>query len=184
MSDDGIQRRGDRPRPGEPGYVDMRSTDGKRGYTWPSFTAKNEMSLKHGAMSERRVDPIAEALVTELLERRPDLARYPEALAAWSRAESRCLLLQDWFSTHGLLDGKGKPTADASLLSSSERLAAQLRAELGLSPRAEAQLASEQASAAQSVVNLDELRKRGREALRAGRLQGEAGQLRDGSGGS
>jgi hypothetical protein len=166
VSGDGIQRRGDRPRPGEAGFVDERDETGRRGYSWPAFTAKNEMSLRHGALSGRKVDPIAAELAAGLLRDRPDLERYPEAVGAWSRAESRCLLLGSWFAEHGLLDAKGNPTASERLLGTSERLAMQLREKLGLDPRSEAELANAQADAAKGVVDLDALRERGRKALR------------------
>jgi hypothetical protein len=140
------------------------------------------ISTRHGAGSPRKVDPLAAEIIEALLERRPDLAGYPEALHAWARSEARCLLLADWFAAHGLLDEKGKATADTSLLSSSERLAAQLRGELGLTPKGEAELAKSQSEAAQSVVDLDGLRARGREVLRARRALDSGGRLRDGVG--
>jgi hypothetical protein len=136
VSEELIQRRGDRPRPGEPGYVDERATTGQRGYRWPQFTKDNEMAVRHGATVDRIVDPVAEQFVEGLLERRPDLVKFPEALHAWGRAEARCLLLESWFVEHGLLDANGKPTASESLLSSSERLAMQLRERLGRLGRA------------------------------------------------
>jgi hypothetical protein len=169
VSEELIQRRGDRPRPGEPGYVDERATTGQRRYRWPQFTKDNEMAVRHGATVDRIVDPVAEQFVEGLLERRPDLVKFPEALHAWGRAEARCLLLESWFVEHGLLDAKGKPTASESLLSSSERLAMQLRERLGLDPKSEAELARGQAEAARSVVDLDALRERGRAALKARR---------------
>jgi hypothetical protein len=182
MSDDGIQRRGDRPKPGEPGYVDTRSESGRRGYKWPAFTKGNEMAATHRATVDRVVNPIADELVEGLLERRPDLAAYPEALAAWSRAESRCLLLESHIVSNGLIDENGKATVGEGLLGQSERLAAQLRSELGLTPKSEAELANAQADAAQSVVDLDALRARGREALKVGRLAGRREQLTEGDG--
>jgi hypothetical protein len=184
MSDEPIQRRGDRPRPGEPGYVDERAETGQRGYRWPQFTKRNEMAVRHGATVDRIVDPIADELISGLLERRPDLVAYPEALHAWGRAESRCLLLAAWFAEHGLVDGAGKPTASAQLLGSSERMANEMRQRLGIDPASEAALANAQADAARSVVDLDALRARGREALEARRkrerLAVDRGHLGDG----
>jgi hypothetical protein len=171
-------------------YVDRRAETGARGYRWRSFDSVEpgespgdyaaSVSTHHGATSEPKVDPIAATLAAELLQARPDLARFPEAVAAWSRAETRCLLLADWFAEHGLLDDDGKPTASESLLGQSERLAMQLRERLGLDPKSEAELASSQADAARSVVDLDALRARGREALAAGRVRVEDGRVRDG----
>ena len=45
------------------------------------------VSTRHGALSERKIDPIAATLAAELLADRPDLQRYPEAVAAWARAD-------------------------------------------------------------------------------------------------
>jgi hypothetical protein len=172
-------------------YVDNRSTTGSRDYRWQPFQPGNALSVRHGATSEKVVDPVAAELGEGLVERRPDLERFPEALAAWSRAESRCILLEAWFSTHGLLDDKGKATASEQLLSSSERLAMQLRDRLGLDPRSESELAKSQSEAARSVVDLDALRARGRQALQARRaldsaerVRGDGEQVRDGGEGS
>jgi hypothetical protein len=173
---------------------------GARGYSWRNFGEDRpgdpvpdggdyaaSVSTRHGALSDRRIDPVAAELARGLLADRPDLEGFPEAIGAWARAESRCILLAEWFATHGLLDAEGKATASESLLSSSERLAMQLRASLGLDPRSEAALAAEQADAARSVVDLDALRARGREALKArrelgvgGRVRGEPGRDHDG----
>jgi hypothetical protein len=156
-----------------------------RGYSWPPFERGNTASMRHGALSERKVDPIAAQLAAELLRDRPDLERFPEAVAAWSRVESRCLLLESWFAERGLLDADGKATASEKLLSSSERLAMSLRERLGLDPRSEAELANAQADAARNVVDLDALRRRGREALQrrreleAERVRDDDGQLRE-----
>ena len=79
------------------------------------------------------------------------------------------MLLADWFAEHGLLDGEGRPTASASLLNQSERLSNELRQRLGLDPRSESELVSAQSDAARNVTNLDELRARGRAALKARR---------------
>ena len=150
-------------------YVDERETTGKRGYRWPPFSKGNELQRRHGATMPKVVDPISDELVEGLLERRPDLERFPEALAAWGRAESRCLLLAAWFGEHGLLDGKGQATASAQLLNQSERLASEMRGRLGLDPKSESELAQSQAQAAASVVDLDAIRARGRKALEAHR---------------
>jgi hypothetical protein len=189
-----------------PGQPKRREREGKppppgaRNYRWRNFGADRpddpvpsgsdyaaEVSTRHGAMSSRKIDPIAATLAAELIRDRPDLERFPEAVAAWSRAETRCLLLEAWFAERGLLDTNGKPTASESLLSSSERLAMQLRERLGLDPKSEAELASAQADAARSFVDLDALRARGREALKARRalesaqhLRGDDDQVRDG----
>jgi hypothetical protein len=163
-------------------WVDMRSETGARGYKWRQFERGNLERMTHGAGVPMIVDPIADELIAGLRERRPDLEAYPEALAAWGRAESRCLLLAAWFGERGLLDGEGQPTASAQLLNQSERLASEMRGRLGIDPASEAALARGQADAARSVVDLDALRARGREALKARRELDAGGRLRDGDG--
>jgi hypothetical protein len=205
----GARRPGGRPRKRGlvPADTPPDTAKGARGYKWRSFDEDRfddpdepypdhrdyvaSISTRHGAGSPRKVDPLAAELVGGLLERRPDLERYPEATFAWARAEARCLLLADWFLAHGLLDDKGKPTASESLLGQSERLAAQLRGELGLTPKGEAELAKSQSEAARSVVDLDGLRERGRQALAgrqalesAERLRDDGGHLQDEGSGS
>ncbi len=144
------------------------------------------MSVTHGATALRIVDPIADELMTGLLERRGDLVKFPEALHAWARAEARCLLLGNWVAEHGIVDSEGVPTASAKIIAQFERLANDLRQRLGLDPRSEAELASVQADAARSVVDIDALRARGRAAVerrREGPKQlapsDEVGHLRD-----
>jgi hypothetical protein len=127
------------------------------------FAKGNKAALRHGAYGE--VDPVAETLAAELLRDRPDLERFPEAVRAWARAETRCLMLEQWFLHHGLLGADGKATASERLLATSERLAMSLREKLGLDPKSEAELMNVQADAARNVVDLDALRARGRAAL-------------------
>jgi hypothetical protein len=116
-----------------------------RGYTWPPFEAGNDAAVTHGAYSGRRVDPLADEFVVELLADPgvPDHLRRPEfaaALAAWGRAEARCHLLAAW------LDGldAAEPSAEAYVALAAahraEATAARLRDALGLTPGAAARL--------------------------------------------
>ncbi len=142
-----------------------------RGYSWAPFEPGNTVSVRHGVWSGRRVHPLAAELVTGLLAQRPDLAAYPEMVEAWARAEARCLLLATWQAERGLLDDKGE-VAGGRYVAQFERLAADLRSRLGLDPRSEAELLAARADAARNVVDLDAIRRRGVEALRA---RGELG---------
>lgn len=138
-----------------------------RGYSWPPLQPGHTLSMRHGVWSKRRTDPVAAELVEALLSDRPDLERFPEAVHAWSRAEARCLLLAEWLS---MPDASQKATEGALRhLASFERLAAQLRNDLGLTPTSEARLAKERAEAAAVAVDLEAVRQKGREALQ-GRL--------------
>lgn len=145
----------------------LRRKDGTTSLSWGpasgtyrKFEKGNEVRLRHGARSERHVTPVAEELVAGLLEDRPDLAQYPEALEAWARAEARALLM----AGADFLDEDGHPINPRDV-ARFERLAADARARLGLDPKSEADLHKSRADAARSVVDLDAIRRRGREAL-------------------
>jgi hypothetical protein len=104
-----------------------------RGYRWEPFKVGNEVRLRHGARSERRVDPVAAELVEALLADRPDLAAYPEAVWGWARAEARCLLFAHWHAQVGYLDEAGNPRGGGHV-AAAENQAARLRERLGLDP--------------------------------------------------
>ena len=113
----------------------------------------------------RKVEPLAAELVAGLLEARPDLEPYPEAVWAWGRAEARCILLSEWIATRGLLDPEtDQPMQGLKWLLSFENQAASFRTILGLDPTSEARLAKERADATRGAVDLERLRERGREA--------------------
>jgi hypothetical protein len=150
-----------------------------RGYTWETFTEGNQLGLRHGAFSERKVEPIATALVAGLLSSRPDLAAYPETVHAWARAEARCLLLADWVAEHGLVDADGNTPASLRYVAQFERLALDLRSQLGLDPRSEAELARSRVSATAAAFDLDAVRASGREVLAARALVLEPGATDD-----
>jgi hypothetical protein len=145
-----------------------------RGYSWPPFEPGHELSIRHGAFSSRRVDPLASELIAGLLAERSDLTRYPESVAAWARAEARCLLLDDWIAEHGILDQTGAGTVALRYVAQFERLAMELRARLGLDPRSEAELARDRSQVERNVVDLDALRARGAAILESRHRSGSA----------
>jgi hypothetical protein len=120
--------------------------------------------MRHGIWSKRTVDPLAQDLVAGLLSDRDDLNAYPELLMAWGRAEARCLLLADWFVQRGLFDDEGKERPGLRFIHQFEKLAADLRAQLGLTPGSEADLARSRADAIKGKLDLEGLAARGREA--------------------
>ncbi len=146
----GIQRRGDRPRPGDVDYVDRRSEGGKRAYSWPQFAADNEMSLTHGAYSANRVRPIAEAIRAALGEVAPwtDREAFAGACASLAWVEAQLELLRAHVDEHGILDADGEPAGAVSYMAKLEGRAQSLRAELGLTPQALAKLLSSLVSVA------------------------------------
>ena len=134
---------------------------------WPknAFASGNTTSRTHGVWSDRRVNPQAVELAKTLLEVRPDLAGYTETVWAWARAESRCMLLERWLEDHALVEEDGTVAPVARYVSQFERLAADLRAKLGLDPKSEADLASSRAQATLHTFDIEELRARGQEVM-------------------
>jgi hypothetical protein len=158
-----------------------------RNYSWEPFRAGNEVRLRHGARSERRVDPVAAELVEALLADRPDLAAYPEAVWAWARAEARCLLFADWHAQVGYLDEDGNVRGGGHV-ATAENTAARLRERLGLDPVADVQLQKSRAEAVALVADLDGIRARGQAVLERRRAElaasedvSASGEVADGS---
>jgi hypothetical protein len=138
---------------------------GPRGYTWPPFTEGHTLSLRHGARSDRFVEPLAQAFLDALLADRPDLAAYPEAVAAWATSEARVERLRVWHGRVGFVDyAEGRVRAAHDTLAF-EKQAQHLRERLGLDPRADAELAKTRSEAILTQVDLEGIRQRGREAL-------------------
>ena len=140
---------------------------GARGYKWKDAEPGNFLNLRSGIWSKRMVDPVAVELVAGLLEDRPEFERFPETVAAWSRAEARCVLLSDWIAEHGLVDAEGKPSVQLRFVAQFERLAMDLRSKLGLDPRSELELVREQAEAQHASFDVAALIAKGREVLEA-----------------
>jgi hypothetical protein len=122
-------------------------------------------TLKHGAFSDRKLDPVAMAFVEGVLERRPDLGNYPERLYAWGRAEARALLLGEYISKVGIDSQQARMSMRFE--AQFQRLAANLAERLGLDPKSEAELAQAQASAAREMVDLEALRAKGQAVIEA-----------------
>jgi hypothetical protein len=184
VSDDVVQHRGDRPKPGDADFRDERDLSGRRNYVWPSFEKNNLMAVRHGAGSERIVSRLAEQLVDWVTREHPDLklARYRFSVAAWARAESVVGLLTAYLDDHDVIDGDGEVREKLlAQLRAAERRASEERRELGLSPAAHAALEKRRAEAVRESADLGELRARGQAALdrgdvkRLGRVDGVEG---------
>lgn len=126
--------------------------------------------LKSGHQAPRVYHELARRLVADLLEARPELANYPESVAAWGEAEAQAALLRRYLAELGPVDYEtGKPREPLlRQFSALENLAAKRRAELGLDPRSEAKLAKERAAATGLVADLGALVEQGRAALADG----------------
>lgn len=117
----------------------------------PPFQPGHELSMRHGAYSPRRVDPLATDLVQHVLDVAEvegmsflTQASYRLALWAWARAEAKVQLLEEYLEDHAAagrsLDEDGDVMAAALLLERVERRAITLRARLGLDPISRARL--------------------------------------------
>lgn len=120
------------------------------------------LSVRSGAWSPRLFEPVAAELVSELLERRPDLAGYPETVVSLARSEARAVLLDEYLSRVGMFDPKGKlREGPLRFVRQFAADADRLRAELGLTPRSEAVVQRDRAQAAATVVDLHAVRAAG-----------------------
>jgi hypothetical protein len=71
-----------------------------RGYSWEPFRPGNEVGLRHGAWSPRRVDPLAAEMVEQLLADDDvaylQAAKWGPAVWAWARCEARIQLVAEY----------------------------------------------------------------------------------------
>lgn len=128
----------------------------------PPFQVNNQLSVKHGAYSPSRVDPLADALVSERLADQQTAylqqPAYRPALYGWARAEARVILLDEWMQRH-LADTGGcvrckACSAVADQLLRFEASAANHRARLGLDPLSRARLGRDVAAASVDLASL------------------------------
>ncbi|MBD2760120.1 hypothetical protein IEE94_11440 [Yimella sp. cx-573] len=121
------------------------------------FQPGNEVAMKHGAKSPRRVDPLADQLRDELLSsgdveylRAP---RFASAVRAWSVAEAKCALISRWVDSmtieQAAASEQGK-TSPLELLRKWEATAQTQRARLGLDPQSAARLGKDIAQGKQA----------------------------------
>jgi hypothetical protein len=142
-----------------------------RNYTWQPFEPGHTASLKHGANSPRVVGPLAERLAAGLADDAPWTAgaAHVATVTAWSWAEAQASVLRAWLDEHGVIDDEGKPRPAAAFLDQVEKRAANLRAELGLTPLALAKLltAVSGLTSEAATAGLDALRAEGRRIVEA-----------------
>lgn len=135
----------------------------------PPWPKGNTAAVRSGYRSPRIYGELARLLTEGLLADRPDLAAYPEAIAAWATSEAQAALLRRHLDKIGLLDDNGNPRQRLiDTLRGVERHALRHREVLGLDPTSEARLMKERAAASVLAVDLHALAERGRQAL-AGR---------------
>lgn len=139
----------------------------------PDYAENNVVSLQSGYRSPRVYSAVSAALVAGIVDDRPDLRKYPEALAAWADAEARAALLRRHLDEIGIIDEDGQPrTSLVNMLRWFEKSATAARDRLGLDPRSEAELSLLRAKAVRegtsTAVDLDALVAQGRAVLDAG----------------
>lgn len=131
----------------------------------PPFPAGNAMSVSNGTRSPRIYGEVARRLAADLLEDRPDLAAYPEAVAALCTAEAQVALFRMELERVGIADGEGKVrTALLQQSGAAERRAAQFRATLGLDPVSEAKLGRDRAATGVMAADLAAIASHGAQA--------------------
>lgn len=130
-----------------------------------AFEEGNTAHLKHGVWSDRKIDPVALEFAEGLVEERPELLRFPASVWAWARAEARCLLLQEYFAEHRLVDEDGDVVPVTRFVHQFEKLAMQMREKLGLDPKSEADLITSRAEATRHSFDINALIDAGAEAL-------------------
>ncbi len=130
-----------------------------RGYRWAPFEKGNEVTLKHGAWSPRKIAPLAAELIDHVLiaAEHPGAQTawladpsYRPALVAWSRCEARIQLLHEYLDRltdfdpetgrPGDLDDEGATRPASELLVKLEAQALKHRERLGLDPLARSKL--------------------------------------------
>lgn len=159
-----------------------------RGYSWPPFEKGNTAALRHGAYSPRRVDPLAEEMVTAALvqaETEGSTTGYllepsfRQSLWAWARAEARVQLLEEYLMARDVLglDAEGEVSGAAKLLLRYEASAERARDRLGLSPLARARLGRDVAAATVDLAAIaaEEAERERAEAGREGVLDVDGG---------
>lgn len=131
---------------------------------------------RHGALSPRRVQPVADEIAAELADVAPWTAQraFGASVASWAFAEAQCHLLRRYIDERGMLDDQGVPLPATALLDKVEARAGRLRGELGLTPNAWAKLVARLGSADHDAAarGLEHLRAVGRELARTAALPG------------
>lgn len=140
-----------------------------RGFLYTPFPVGHGKALTIGARSPRVYGEVARLLTAGLLDDRPDLENYPEAVAAWAQAEAQAALMRRHLEEVGTLDPEsGEPRKGAlHWLDVFEKRAHKAREPLGLDPLSDAKLVKTRAEAASGVVDLNDLAERGRAARAA-----------------
>ena len=154
----------------------------------PPFAPGNKAAMTHGAHTEDELSPLAQQILTRLLEdpRMPDHVRSPMFLmegAAWGRAEAAAALLWNHVAAMGIdaatrLD-PGRVRSLLDMWIAAEKLAGRGRDKMGLNPSGYAKIRKDLGIAAKAGEDaLESMASRGAE-ITARRLEIEAGDAPD-----
>jgi hypothetical protein len=143
--------------------------DTGRGYSWPPFESGNAAAERHGAHSEHRWRPLADALMSEAVAEAPWLGRptFRMAVQAWAITEAKIALVDQWLDEHGLLTDDGDPRPANALADRLHARAITLRGQLGLDPVSFAKLLATFAGVPGAESALDALKAEGRRLVEA-----------------
>lgn len=127
-----------------------------RRYRWATAWPGNELAVKHGAWSPRRVEPLAAEILRATQETVTWWRPADEASAwAWARTEARVQLITKWLiDCGGDLDDEGEVRGAARELDRLEARAESLRSTLGLDPLSRARLGRDVAAGQVDVARL------------------------------
>lgn len=136
----------------------------------PPFDPGNAVAVKHGAYSDRFLEPRADAVMARLEAESPEWVRSVDAHAvrSWAFIEARCELLREYVQGLPLTQPDGKPWPAADDLLRWEKRAAEARSRLGLDPTSRARLQRDTGAAVAAAAGVAALAERGREALGRG----------------
>jgi hypothetical protein len=157
--------------------VNVSATSSWKGaYKWEQFTAGNTVALKHGAISKRKVTPIAKEIQAHIVNAAPwcDQPAFVGALRSLAYTEAQLILITEWLDENGVLRDPGvdelepQPREATRLLRDLENRALKLRNALGLTPTSMAKmLGTLRAVVEDSDDGLAALKREGRAMLAA-----------------
>ncbi|MEY2451475.1 MAG: hypothetical protein QOD92_1049 [Acidimicrobiaceae bacterium] len=109
-----------------------------RGYVWPPFVVGNDAAERHGAKSDRKLQPIVDDLLAWATGNLPWASgpSFAPSVDAWAWAEARCVLYRRWFNEKGHHDADEQPLAGLERWDRVETRAEKLREQLGIGPLA------------------------------------------------
>ncbi len=141
-----------------------------RGYSWAPFTGPEGdnpgalASLRTGIYSDTTLAPLAEEVASLILETAPELAasRFRFAITAWAHSEARSALIRFHLGRLDVVEDGEPRDRWLKELRAEERLAAEMRRELGLSPASYARLEREMSEALRGRTDIEKLLEEGR----------------------